>query len=54
MRAIKKSKIKILEPISKFKLITPTKNFNQVIKSLNSKTAIYEIKEENKDKTILE
>ena len=53
MRALKNSNMKILEPISYFKIITPTDTLTAVVQSLNSKGAIYEIEKEDKRKVVL-
>ncbi len=53
MRAIKNSNMKILEPVSKFKLISPIDTLTLIIQSLNNKGAIYKIVREDNNKVVL-
>ena len=53
MRAIKDSKPKILEPISKFSICTPNNTITDVTQSLSNKQAMFEIQRHDDKNTVL-
>lgn len=53
-RALKEAKVKLLEPISKFIITTPSISLNNVTRLLSTKMAIYQVKKNYEDIVTLE
>lgn len=54
MRAIEDSKTKILEPISRFSICVPNETLNNVIQTISSRQATFEIQKQDEKNAIIE